>query len=248
MYKFCYTLIKIVCILGLATILATETTTAKELAKLPKAPQRGTPDGSSTAGGSRTEPGLGNVCSQSNQSIAYLLDSNIRDYTSTPYPTFWFNIPRHAFKIANVEFALAESQTDKTIYRTKVKLEERTGIMGIALPQKEQYALKPDMDYTWHLQVDCQEAEQLSEVSLKGWVRRLSMNPDLTNELKSSSQKYAIYAENNILYDALGELIRLRQQNPSDREISQAWTKFLADLGKQDLAQQNFSIVSPNSY
>jgi hypothetical protein len=248
MYKFFYTLIKLVCILGLVTILATETATAKELAKLPKAPQRGTPDGSSTAGGSRTATEIGDVCSQNKQSIAYLLDSDIRDNTLTPYPTFWFNIPRHADQNEIAEFALAESQTNKTVYRTKVELQEQAGIIGVALPQKEQYALKADTDYSWRLQVDCQQPEKSGEVILKGWVRRLPMNPNLASELEASSQKYAIYAQNNILYDALGELIQLRQQNPNDKEIAKAWTEFLADLGKRDLAQQNFSIVSPNSY
>ncbi len=245
MYKFFYTLVKLVSILGLVTILVTETATAKELAKLPKAPQRGTPDGSSTAGGSRTEPELGDVCSQNQQSIAYLLDNDIRDYTSTPYPTFWFNIPPHAKKIAKAEFALAESETNKTVYRTKVQLKEQAGIMGIALPTKEQYALKPDIDYSWRLQVECQQPGKSSEMLLKGWVRRLPINPNLASQLESSSQKYAIYAQNNILYDALGELIQLRQQNPNNKEISRAWTEFLADLGKQDLAQQNLFTVSP---
>lgn len=225
-------------LLSLGLILAIDPVLAEEGGKLPKAPQRGTPEGSSKAGGTRTQPQLDRICSPNHQAIAYLLDNEIRDYTLATHPTFWFYIPQHNEQFTSAEFMVTESQTEKTIYRTKVELNQPEGIIGITLPQEEQYTLEPNQDYSWNLQINCRQQEKLSNMVLTGWVRRLPMTSSLENSLAASSKKYQVYMQNNIFYDALTNLIQLRQQNPTDREIEQDWIEFLGDLGKQNLSQK----------
>lgn len=231
-------------ILSLILLLCLKPGLTAEISKLPKAPQRGTPEGSSTAGGTRSQPKIAGVCGQNDREIAYLLDSGIRDYTTAAYPTFWFYIPPEVKNTAELTFTLVESQTQRTVFNKAVKFERETEIIGVALPQTKEYALKENTDYTWNLKINCRQSEetQASNPMLKGWVRRLPMNDNLKNQLKGSSSKYEVYAQNNILYDALSNLIEQRRQKPQDLQLEQDWAEFLADLGKQELAEQHLAI------
>ena len=220
---------------------------AKEVADLPPAPNTGTPEGSSSAGGTRGEPKINRVCNFSNQSLVYLLDSGIRDFTIAAHPIFWFYRPHSAEQIDYLEFALAEVETTQTIYRTKVNLQERSGIMGIALPQEQQYALKPNNDYSWSLQIYCSQQDDKPDLVFEGWLRRLPITPSLEKDLAAfPAEHYSVYLENNILYDALTNLAQLRQNKPNDPEIIQAWNQLLIDLGRKELISQ--PILEPFVY
>ena len=214
---------------------------AQEAANLPPAPSTGTPEGTSSAGGTRSEPEIVQTCETSDQSLVYLLDSGIRDFTLDAYPVFWFYNPYTSGEIAYWEFALAEVQTEKTIYHTVVNSQERAGIMGIALPQQEIYALEQDKDYLWSLRVYCGQQDDKPSIVLEGWVHRLPLNPDLEQELATyptSQDAYPVYIDNNIFYDALTSLARLRQQKPQNRKIIEDWDQFLTDLGWQELTRK----------
>ena len=230
------------CLIGLSTISLSGVYglgIAQEIAELPPAPSRGTPKGTSSAGGTRSEPDLNQGCNSSNQSLVYLLDSGIRDFTLAAYPVFWFYNPDTTEEIAYLEFTLAETQTAKTIYRAAVNPQERAGIMGITLPREEQYALELDKDYSWSLRVYCHQEQNEPNLVLEGWLRRLPLTSSLKKQLAASpTQQYAVYRENNILYDTLTNLAQLRQHQPNDPEIMQAWNQLLTDLGWQELAQK----------
>ena len=220
---------------------------AKEVADLPPAPITGTPEGNSSAGGTRGESKIEQICNSTNQSLVYLLDSGIRDFTIAAYPIFWFYSPYTAGQIDYLEFALTEVQTNQTIYRTKVNPRERSGIMGIALPQEKKYALELNKDYSWSLQVYCSQQDNRADIVFEGWLRRLPMTSSLEKDLAAfPSQHYSVYLENNILYDALTNLAQLRQKKPNDPQIIKAWNKLLIDLGRQELIPQ--PILEPVVY
>ena len=228
-------------LLGIIFFCSPQPIMAAEVAELPKPPQRGTPEGSSTAGGSRTEPEA-SLSGCQGDSIAYLLDSGIRDYTIAAYPSFWFYVPFGERKAIDAKFSLAESSTGKIVYQRGIDLQKPSGIIGVALPQEQQYALKPNQDYVWQLQINCAAANsdnRADDHNLKGWVRRLPINSQLESQLQNSSNnKYDVYAEQNLLYDALSELIQLRQQKPNNEAINRAWIELLGDLGKPQLTRE----------
>ena len=220
---------------------------AQEIANLPPAPNTGTPEGTSSAGGTRGEPKINQICNFSNQSLVYLLDSGIRDFTIVAHPIFWFYSPHTAGQIDRVEFTLAEVATTNTIYRTKVNLRERSGIIGLALPQEQQYALKTNKDYSWSLQVHCSQQDSKPDLVLQGWLRRLPITSQLQKDLAAfPARHYSVYLKNNILYDALTNLVQLRQQKPDDPQIISAWSQLLKDLGREELISQ--PILEPFIY
>lgn len=220
---------------------------AQEISNLPPAPSTGTPEGTSSAGGTRGEPRIRRTCNTTNQSLVYLLDSGIRDFTIAAHPIFWLYSPYTVGQIDYLEFTLTEVQTTKKIYSAKVNLRERSGIMGIALPQEKQYALKPNQDYSWSLQVYCFQQENRPEIVFEGWLRRLPVNSSLQQNLAAfPSQHYSVYLENNILYDALTNLAQLRQEKPNDPKIITAWNQLLIDLGRKELIPQ--PILKPVIY
>ena len=220
---------------------------AQEIANLPPAPSTGTPEGTSSAGGTRGEPKINRVCNSNSQSLVYLLDSGIRDFTVDAHPIFWVYNPYSTRELNSLEFTLSEVQTTATVYRTKVNLKGRAGILGIPLPQEKQYALKTNKDYSWSLSVYCHHQKNRPDVVFEGWLRRLPINSSLQQDLATfPSQHYAIYLENNILYDALTDLAQLRQSQPHDRKIMEAWNNLLIDLGRQELTTQ--PILTPVLY
>ncbi|MDJ0691692.1 MAG: DUF928 domain-containing protein [Xenococcaceae cyanobacterium MO_188.B32] len=220
---------------------------AKEIADLPPAPTTGTPEGTSSTGGTRGEPQIDRVCNFNARSLVYLLNNGIRDFTISAYPIFWFYSPYSEGQINYLEFTLAEVETTKTIYRTKVNLRERSGIMGIALPQEKQYALKLNQDYSWSLQVYCSQQNERPDLVFEGWLRRLPITSSLQKDLAAfPSRQYSVYLENNILYDALTNLTELRQKKPNDPQIIKAWNQLLIDLGRKELISQ--PILEPVVY
>ena len=220
---------------------------AKEVADLPPAPRTGTPEGTSSAGGTRGESYMGQICNSTNQSLIYLLDSGIRDFTIAAHPIFWLYSSYTPAQIDYLKFTLAEVATTKTIYRTQVNLQEQSGIMGIALPQEKQYALEPNKDYSWNLEVYCSQQDSKPDLVFKGWLRRLPITASLQKDLAAfPTRHYSVYLENNILYDALTNLARLRKEKPNDPQITKAWNHLLKDLGREELITQ--PILEPLVY
>ena len=207
---------------------------------LPTAPDTGTPEEDFQSAGTRDNNTFSNLCDANSQQIVYLLGNNIRESTLSAHPVFWFNFPDASEAISQVEFVLKETDTDNKIYHRVVETPKQSGTVGIALPQEEQYALNPNINYSWSLNVDC-VGEQQETLELTGWLRRVLPNTELQNRLAtaSESEKYRVYLEHNLLYDALNELAQRRTKEPSNLKIVTAWNQLLKELGWEDLARQS---------
>ncbi|NER32277.1 MAG: DUF928 domain-containing protein [Symploca sp. SIO1C4] len=221
-----------------------------EALALPEAPPTGSPEDGSSMGGTR-EPALDTACKKTNNPLVSLLAANEendhtisrRDFTSSPYPSFWFHIPYVSQEVSYIEFALQDPQLSKTIYRTAVKLTDKPGIIQINLPQQEQYSLEVEKDYYWDFIVYCapnqpHQTEQ-PDVVLQGWIRRVAVNAPLKNQLESvKPQEYIAYIDNDLLYDAVTNLAALRLANPENPQLHNDWTKLLSLLGWEELASE----------
>ena len=209
--------------------------------RLPPAPDTGAPTEDFSAGGTRDNR-REIACGVDRQEIAYLLGSQNREYTSSAHPTFWFHIPSSLDKEARLKFAVKELETGKEIYDGSLERTE-SSIVGINLPEEEAYALSPETNYVWSLEVDCADANQ-SKIALSGWVTRLSLEPELQNKLATTpeAEKHKVYLEHDFLYDALCRLMRNRMTKPNDVRIEIAWNQLLSELGWRELIQAE----SPN--
>ena len=212
---------------------------------LPSSPDTGSPEEDFSAGGTRENHRLTKICGEKGQKIAYLLGNKNREFTSSAYPTFWFYIPNNVQKVAQMKFVLTEVETGKKIYNRIVKVPEIAGAMGIPIPPEPQYALSPNVNYSWSLEVDCAESNDDSVIALEGWLYRLPLNSNLPNQLAAASgeDKYKVYLQHNLLYDALNDLAQRRIAEPNNTQLETSWNQLLGELGWQDLTQK--SAVEP---
>ena len=209
---------------------------------LPPPPDTGSPEEDFSAGGTR-DSHLTKVCGVNGQSLAYLLGNKNRELTLSAYPTFWFYISNNAKQITQIKFVLAELETNKKIYERTVRV-PKSGAMGIALPHQQQYSLSANVNYSWSLEVDCAESKGEPAIALEGWLYRVASTPDLQNQLAAfQSEKYQVYLQHNLLYDALNDLAQRRLAEPNNPRLAIAWQQLLIELGWQDLTQQ--SAVEP---
>ncbi len=214
--------------------------------RLPAAPDTGAPEEDFSAGGTRDSQLRNSACGAAQQQIAYLLGNRNREFTSSAYPTFWFHIPRTMNNITQMKFVVTELETGNKIYERVIGETNRSGVIGIDLPQENQYALSPKANYTWSLKVDCDQTDQESEIALEGWITRLPLTAksQLQNQLAAATEaeKHRVYLQHNLLYDALTQLAQHRIAKPNNIQTETAWNQLLATLGWQDLIEQKSKI------
>ncbi|MGK7948133.1 MAG: DUF928 domain-containing protein [Xenococcaceae cyanobacterium] len=208
---------------------------------LPLPPDTGSPEEDFSAGGTRDSHQVQQICGEKSQEIVYLLGNKNRELTLSVHPTFWFYIPEQFNPPAQINFVLTEVETGKKIYDRLVQLPKQASMLGISIPAKSEYALSPQVNYRWSLEINCTELEQEPIIALEGWLYRSPINADLQNQLTaiSEEQKYTVYLDHNFLYDALNNLVQMIISQPQNHNLNIAWNQLLVELGWQDLAEQS---------
>ncbi|MFM2311218.1 MAG: hypothetical protein RLZZ04_494 [Cyanobacteriota bacterium] len=215
--------------------------------RLPSAPDTGSPQGDFAAGGTRDNQPENALCGIDRQQIVYLLGNDNREFTLSPYPTFWFYVPQKMNKVAQMKFVITELETGKKIYDRVIQNDQKLSVIGIKAPQEKRYALAPEINYAWSLQVDCAGRNRESEIALAGWLSRSALDFQLKPQLAAASkaEKYTIYLKHNLLYDALTEVAQNRIAEPDNLQMESAWNQLLAKLGWQDLIEEK-SAINPS--
>ncbi|MBW4626656.1 MAG: DUF928 domain-containing protein [Brasilonema octagenarum HA4186-MV1] len=172
-------------------------------------------------------PGEGTV----NEAISFL------SLTVSEYPTFWVYLPDLPTNLRSGEFVF-QDERGKNIYKTPLKLPDRSGIIGITLPQNPQYALKQDNKYQWYFKVYCGNPENASDYYyVKAWVQKVALTPNLESQLKAAKPKeYTAYAVNEIWQDAVTNLADMRRTNSGSSVLAQDWTNLLTAVGLEEFA------------
>lgn len=196
-----------------------------------KPTNEGTPKGGTSVGATRPE----NKCPQINQSITPLVAYNGKDYTLSAHPTFWFYLPYQGESIKYLEFALKNTQTNSTVYRTAIKPENASGIIKITIPAEEKFALQTDINYIWELTLLCQKNRTYEpDIVRNGWIQKLgSDNQILEKQLQQLSplETYEFYADNEIWYDSVNQIAQLYLYNPDKNpQVNQQWLNLLTTL------------------
>lgn len=211
----------------------------------PPAPDTGTPKGDSTPGTTRPSA----TCPKTSKPLTALVANNGSDYTLLEHPTFWFYIPYAPDQINYMEFLLLDGDERQTIYRTAVKLTEKSGIIKVTIPSKPQYAFKLNEIYRWYFKVNCKPKQtNQPELVLNGWVQRQPMNSKLKNHIEmAQSQEYLVYRENKLWYDAIASLAQQYFANPENRQLNEDWANLLKFIGYAWVVQEPFvdSVLLP---
>lgn len=167
-----------------------------------------------------------------NQSISFLA------LTVSEYPTFWVYVPELPTKVRLGEF-IFQDEKGKNIYRTPLTLPEKSGVIGISLPQSPQYALKQDNKYQWYFKVYCGNEQNTSDYYyVKASVQRVALTPNLESQLKAAKpEEYTAYAVNQIWQDAVTNLADMRRTNSGSSVLARDWNDLLTAVGLEEFAQ-----------
>lgn len=154
-------------------------------------------------------------------------------------PQFFVYLPPTSAREA--EFTLQDDEGND-VYRTKLSIVGESGIVRIALP-KNIASLKTEQNYSWYFTIFCNVRDRRDNLAVAGGIRRIAVDGNLAEALPKAAERdrYKVYAENGIWYDAVAALAELRQENPNDAALAQEWKKLLESAGLKEIQDSPIS-------
>lgn len=185
-------------------------------------------------------------------------------YTVGEQPTFWFYVPYVA------ENALTQSSPQPKIDRNLAPINPnniRVGkfvlldkgrnfvasyLIALELLQSPRLvtfevpiSLDVDRLYNWHFSIICEPEKPSRNPVVRGWVQRVEPSPELEVALQNARpfETYLAYAEDDIWFEALSELIATRQKFPTLPQAQELWYDFLASFNIQNPESIDLSVT-----
>lgn len=189
--------------------------------------------------GRRVGGGTRGNCNFGAKMLTALVPKNNLASTVAANPQLFFYIPQTS-KSQELEFVLLD-ENDNQVYEKKFITTGKAGIISINLPESPQLkGLKIGNKYHWYLSVICNAADRASDISVDGWIQRVTPNPNLTSKLRNLAplQLAHEYAEAGLWQEALTTLAQLRYSRPHDSTLAAEWTKFLHSADLDSIAQE----------
>ncbi|MGK7921875.1 MAG: DUF928 domain-containing protein [Trichodesmium sp.] len=194
--------------------------------EFPDGPTRGS-SGQTSGGGTR-----GNCPNISSNLIALMPGDDNAGITIANNPKFFLYIPKHDVKSAEFEII---DKSGESIYFTELDISETQGIVKLSVPQKVNLATT--QEYTWRFAMVCDPWDRSGDEFVEGTIKRVELNSDLENSLKTASplEQAEIYANARIWNEAIATLADLRNSNPKE------WEELLTSVGLEDIASEPFA-------
>ncbi|MEO0769621.1 MAG: DUF928 domain-containing protein [Cyanobacteria bacterium J06649_4] len=188
---------------------------------LPTPPDRGAPDGRQRGGASRGDC----LDYQELTAIVPKIDGVVWSQTTSPLPTFFFQIPAALTKEIPLEFVIQDSN-DTYAVRQQFSVEADAGLLALPTAANQTTTdlgeLAIDEIYSWTFSIYCDEARPSASVSVTGTVQRVTDNVSVsdtsTAELspKEQFEQLQQYAAEGIWHEAIDIAIALHQGDPSN--------------------------------
>jgi hypothetical protein len=171
--------------------------------------------------------------------IVPLVGELVWGLTVAERPTFWFFLPEPLTAEFPVEFVV-QDEADNYVYKTSFRVPEtQSGVVSLFIPPTSA-TLESGKLYRWSFSIYCDRKKPSTSVFVQGSVQRVSLDPTLQRQLETAipREQVALYAANGIWYDALTNLVQLRQTHPEDASLIADWKSLLESVGLQAIAQQ----------
>ena len=203
----------------------------------------GSPD-NTQSGGTRGD------CLADENSPAPLVPTSQMGATAAEYPTVYWYMPKS--RAYGVEFVLRDANEQK-VYSVKYSLDKyaekdqdgRTdyfvvgapGIMSLTVPASAGLSpLEIGQEYQWELKVVCSDPSQVDgsqDVTINGKLKRVQAdaNLELRAQQASPEERVALYQNAQLWYEAVGTIVELQRQRPTDRNLAATWDKLLTSVG-----------------
>ncbi len=168
-------------------------------------------------------------CPPTNLNLMALVPKTNLGLTVDEYPTFWFYIPYQSSSVPQAELmVLDENRRPILEKQILIQLSGIPGIISVKLPSTAK-SLELNQEYRWYFSLICDAENPSNNPSIDGWIKRV--------ELNAASNNYQAYVNNGIWYNALTEVAKGRQTNPSDTAIATEWQKLLQAVGLEELTE-----------
>ncbi|AFZ02873.1 DUF928 domain-containing protein [Calothrix sp. PCC 6303] len=202
-------------------------------------PKQSEPDGSSR-GRPSTRKGTGSRgdCPPVNIPLTALIPENNQALTLSEHPNVWVFVPYTSADIVAGEFVL-QDEKDNDIYRTNFTPPDQPGIVSIDL--KKSLSLQTNTTYQWYFKLYCSQQKLSNPIFVKGLIKRTTTNPEIEKKLKiakTPQQRFSIYYQNNIWYEAVSELAKSYPHQPQNRSLFHDWFSLLKSVDLENLTSQ----------
>jgi hypothetical protein len=165
----------------------------------------------------------GETCQETPIPFTALIPAKYIGLTASRSPVFWFYSPYPISAKHSIEFQLIDNQTDKTVYEFKSQTDRQPGLIGISIDNPA-FALTPDRQYQWKLTYHCNGSAEDDLLLFGGIQHRTS--PELANQLskaKDVRDRLRVYANSELWYETVNELITARRKKPNDLGLRKDW-------------------------
>ncbi|MBE9070658.1 DUF928 domain-containing protein, partial [Leptolyngbya cf. ectocarpi LEGE 11479] len=161
--------------------------------------------------------------------------------TTKPYPTIFIYLPEEGQFNQDlvIEFYLRDEQGELKHAENRA-YPEQNGILGIPFEELENIApLEVGKRYQWHISV--RSASDDDVLYLSGWIHRVEPTSSEAHSMEISLEEQSyVYAREEIWYDALAILIKLRQQDSTNLRYLAALQALLESVGLEYVDIDNF--------
>lgn len=187
-------------------------------------------------------------------------------YTTEEQPTFWFYIPYIAEPDIN-EISLkptadtnsrpVDSQNirvGKFVLLDQDRRPVSSFLMAIELlpsPRMVAFQLPTSLEldrlYNWHFSMVCEPDKPSRNPVVRGWVQRIEVSPALAIALQRVPpfERYLAYAEDDIWFEALSELIATRRQFSTLPQAQEIWRDLLLSFNIFSPETVDLSVTEP---
>ncbi|ACK66494.1 protein of unknown function DUF928 [Rippkaea orientalis PCC 8801] len=174
---------------------------------------------------SRAAGSRGKCLDNGNLSLVALVPSSNFGLTTAERPSLWVYVPENSAK--QVVLSLAEE--DKTYHsRTSIPLAGQSGIIKLQ-PSPDSRPLEVGKTYQWSAVLVCGDNLSPDDPGVASWVRRVADPKPIPSG--SALEAAAFYGEQGIWYDALTDLLKVKQSQPNNPALTTISTEFLQSAG-----------------
>lgn len=175
--------------------------------------------------------------------VALLPETNV-GFTTVESPRFFWFMPQTTAQV--VEFTLYEGDATlpkrRLVYERRLDVPQASGIMSLQLPTdgRTRPKLSSGKDYHWTLSLVCNPNNRQQNISVEGWVRRVSVNRNLNRQLSRANERdhISLYAENGLWFDLIATLAELRCTRPEDEQLTQQWIGYFEAVNLPEIADR----------
>lgn len=205
----------------------------------------GSPD-NTQSGGTR-----GPECMVNEQKPVALVPASEIGATVAEFPTLYWYMPKSRAKavefvlrdanqqqVYSVKYSLAQ-YTEKTAQGDDYFVEGSPGIMSLTVPASAGLSpLEIGKEYQWDLTVVCDPAnndpaDHDNRMLMTGGLKRVQADSNLALRAQQASpeERVALYQNAQLWYEAVGTIVELQRQRPTDRNLAATWDKLLNSVG-----------------